>query len=117
MNLSTFGSRLGIAVIAAIFAGVVALVFRAVGNEDPAAARTPTSFDAQPDLVEEQLPTSSPEPTEEATPEPAPRRRTGGSRAPAPKTEPQPAPSDLSPLSDLPAVPDQPNQPPQPETP
>ncbi len=115
MTHSTSRSRLGIAVAAVIFAGVVALIFRAVGNGDPG-VRTPTSFDTQPDLVEEQLPTNSPEPT--ASPTPAPRRRTGGTRsAPAPQTEPQPGPSDLSSLSDLPAVPDQPPQPPQPESP
>jgi hypothetical protein len=115
MNGSTFRSRLGIAVVAAIFAGVVALIFRAVGDADPE-VRTPTSVDVQPDLVEEQLPTTSPEPA--GTPTPAPRTRSGGTRsAPAPKTQPQPAPSDLSPLADLPAVPDKPPQPPEPETP
>ncbi len=104
MNLTSNRARLTIAVSAVILAGIVAIIFRAVDNEAPE-VQTPASFDVQPDLVDEQLPTTSPEPTEE--PAPAPRRRTGGTRnVPAPASEPQPAPSDLSPLGDLPAAPD-----------
>jgi len=104
MNLISNRTRVTIAVSAVILAGIVALIFRAVDNETPE-AQTPASFDAQPDLVDEQLPTTSPEPTEEPTT--APRRRTGGGgRAPVGNPEPNPGPTDLSPLNDLPAVPD-----------
>ncbi len=104
MKLSSIRSRLVIALGVAIVAGLAAfLIQRVVSDEEPE-VQSPVSFDVAPDFLSENLPTSTPEPSQ--TPKVQPRRRSTSTRSAPVQTAAPSAPSDLSSLDDMPAVPD-----------